>query len=187
MIESARIMGRRGIDVNTRAHFMKMFFKIFFAVSFSVVIVLFTSSCTEERRAERLWRQTIERVQKGDTAGAVERLQKIIDQYPDSEIAAKARQQIVVYRGLVSAVESYPMRRSRELMVQIARAIENFRREHDRVPAALSDLVPGKLSEIPEDPWGHPFVYEPAGRSYRLKCQDQPLLIVDGEFRAVAL
>ena len=176
-------MRRRGIEVNTRAHFAKMFF----FVSSSIALFVSASSCArEERHAERLWRQAIERVEKGDTPGAVERLQKLIDQYPDSEVAAKAREQIVIYRGLVSAVESYPLRRSRELMVQIARAIESFRRENGRAPAALSDLVPGKLAEIPDDPWGHAFVYEPAGRSYRLKCQDQPLLVVDGEFRPVA-
>ena len=51
---------------------------------------------------------------------------------------------------------------------------------------ALADLVPRKLPDVPNDPWGHPFVYEPNGRSYRLRCQDQPLLVVDGEFRPVA-
>lgn len=181
MIESARIMRRRGIEVNTRAHFAKLFL----FVSSSVSLVVASSSCgRDERHAERLWRQAIERVEKGDTPGAVARLQKLIDQYPDSEVAARAREQIVVYRGLVNAVESYPIRRSRELMVQIARAIESFRRENGKAPAALSDLVPAKLAEIPADPWGHAFVYEPAGRSYRLRCQDQPLLVVDGEFRA---
>lgn len=183
MIESARIMRRRRIEVNTRARSAK---KFFFASS-SIALVVAVSSCGgEERHAERLWRQAIERVEKGDTQGGVERLQKLIDQYPDSEIAGKAREQIVVYRGLVSAVESYPLRRARELMVPIARAIESYRREKGKAPASLADLVPGKLAEIPNDPWGHAFVYEPAGRGYRLRCKDQPLLVVDGEFRAVA-
>jgi hypothetical protein len=175
-------MRRRRIEVNTRARFAK----IFFVVSCVAAFVVVASSCGgRERHAERLWRQALECVEKGDTPGAVERLQKLIDQYPDAEIAAKAREQIIVYRGLVNAVESYPTRRARELMVQIARAIEGFRRERGKPPATLLELVPGKLAEIPDDPWGHPFSYETAGRSYRLRCQDQPLLVVDGEFRAV--
>lgn len=183
MIESARIMRRREIEVNTRTRYAKNFFAIFFALALAVA----TSSCGgRERHAERLWRQAIECVEKGDTQGGVERLQKLIDQYPDSEIAEKARKQIILYRGLVSAVESYPTRRARELMVQVSRAIESYRREHGAAPATLHDLVPGKLAEIPDDPWGHPFQYEAAGRTYRLRCQDQPLLVVDGEFRPVA-
>ena len=182
MIESARIMRRRGNEVNMRAHFVKMFL----CLSCVFAIVVMASSCGgQERHAERLWRQAIERVEKGDTPGAVERLQKLIDQYPDSEIAEKARHQIVVYRGLVNAVENYPTRRAREMMVQIARAVESFRHENGRVPSALAELVPAKLAEIPDDPWGHAFMYQVDGRGYRLRCQDQPLLVVDGEFRAV--
>jgi hypothetical protein len=184
-------MKRGNNEVNTRARFAKRFF-----LAAAVIALAATgSSCGgQERHAERLWRQAIERVEKGDTQGAVDRLQKIIDEYPDSKIAAKAREQIVVYRGLVTAVDSYPMRRARELMVQIARAIESYRKEHGQAPAALADLVPGKLAEIPSDPWGRPFVYEPSGRSYRLRCQEasadgsadsKQLLVIDGEFRPV--
>jgi hypothetical protein len=185
-------MKRRNNEVNTRARFKK----IFFFVAAMCALIATVSSCDgQERHADRLWRQAMERVEKGDTQGAVDRLQKIIDEYPDTRIAAKAREQVIVYRGLVTAVESYPMRRARELMVQVARAIESYRKENGHAPATLAELVPGKLTGIPNDPWGRPFTYEISGRSYRLKCQDgsptdgsseaKQLLVVDGEFRVV--
>lgn len=193
MLESARIMKRRKNEVNTRTFRARWFF----AVVFAMVLVITASSCGgNERHAERLWREAIAAVEKGDTQGAVDRLQKIIDTYPDSRVAEKAREQIIVYRGLATAVENYPMRRARELMVQIARAIESFRREKGRAPTTLDELVPAKLASVPQDPWDRPFLYETTSRGYRLRCrgvegapdgsaQSAGLLVVDGEFRAV--
>jgi len=194
VIESARIMKRRQSEVNTRTFCAKLFF----IVVPTVLLVITASSCSgDERRAERLWRQAIECVRKSDTQGAVDRLQKIIDTFPDSRAAAKAREQIVVYRGLATAVENYPRRRARELMVQLARAIEVFRRDMGRAPVTLDELVPAKMASVPKDPWGRPFLYETTARGYRLRClgakgtpegvpASEGLLVVDGEFQAVA-
>jgi hypothetical protein len=170
---------------------------LFFIVALATLVVILAMSCGgAERRAERLWRQAIEHVERGDTQGAVDRLQKIIDEYPDARIAEKAREQIVVYRGLATAVQDYPVRRARELMVQIARASESFRLENGRAPATLDELVPSKIASIPEDPWGHPFTYAKTARGYRLTCEGADgapggtadaavLVVVDGAFLAV--
>ena len=140
MFESARIMGRRGNEVNTRSDHARLFF----IVVFSIALVSVASSCGgAERRAERLWRQAIEHVEKGDTQGAVDRLQKIIDEYPDTRVAEKAREQIVVYKGLATAVQDYPVRRARELMVQIARARASTARTGARLRRSTSSSPPG--------------------------------------------
>jgi len=163
-----------------------------------VALALAIAACGGvDRRAERLWRRAMERVAKGDTQAAVDDLQKIIDDYPDAQIAPKAREQIVVYRGLANAVSSYPFRRARESMVQIARAIEAFRHERGRVPASLDELVPARLPAVPPDPWNRSFDYETTARGYRLRClgadgakggdtDAADLLVVDGAFVAAA-
>lgn len=193
MIESARIMKRRHSEVNTRT----VRARLFFSVVFAVFLVITVSSCGgDERRAQRLWRQAIERVEKGDTQGAVDRLQKLIDTFPDSSAATKARAQIVVYQGLATAVENYPLRRARELMVQLSRSIETFRRETGHVPSTLDELVPALMPSVPKDPWDRPFGYEPTARGYRLTCLGAKektaagvspggLCVVDGEFQSV--
>jgi hypothetical protein len=161
----------------------------------AIVLATLTSCAQHERRAEKLWRQAQERVAQGKTEQAVELLQKLIDDYPDAEIAVKARDQIVLYRGLAHAVQSYPTRRARELMIQVSRAIETYRAANGRAPAALDELVPAQLAAIPDDPWGGRFVYEPAGRRYRLRCNGSDkaeggtgdaadLIVADGEFSA---
>jgi hypothetical protein len=185
-------MKRRSDEVNTRRSRSRSFL----IVILSLTIVASMTSCgSRERRAERLWRQALERVERGETQQAVDLLQRIIDEYPDADVAAKARDQIVVYRGLAHAVQSYPTRRARELMVQIARAIEAFRAGADRAPASLDALVPTKLDAVPLDPWGRSFVYDASGRGYRLRCLGSDgaaggsgdaadLLVVDGVFVA---
>lgn len=194
MLESARIMKRRSGEVNT-PHARRARVSIVACVA---MLALATTACDgRERRADRLWRQALERVEKGETQAGVDLLQKIIDDYPDTPIAAKARDQIVVYRGLAHAVQSYPSRRAHELMVQISRAIEAYKSETHRAPPRLEDLVPGKLASIPADPWGHPFAYEADGRGYRLRClgadgavggsdEAEDLLVVNGDFTAAA-
>lgn len=190
MLEGARIMKRRFDEVNTPRARARSFFVVALAV---VIVASMTSCASRERHAERLWRQAQERVEKGETQQAVDLLQKIIDEYPDAEIAAKARDQIVVYRGLAHAVQSYPTRRAREMMVQLARAIESFRSRGDRGPATLDELVPAQLAAIPSDPWGKPFAYAASGRGYRLVCfgadgvaggsgDAADLVVVDGAF-----
>jgi hypothetical protein len=192
VLESARIMKRRSDEVNTRRERSRSFLIVVVATT---IIVSMTACGGRERRAERLWRQALERVERGETQQAVDLLQRIIDEYPDAVVAAKARDQIVVYRGLAHAVQSYPTRRARELMVQIARAIEAFRASADRAPASLEMLVPGGLGEVPRDPWGRSFAYDASGRGYRLRCLGSDgalggsgdagdLLVVDGAFVA---
>ena len=160
----------------------------------SMALVVTMVAChAPERRAERLWRHALDLVAKGDTGGAVVELQRILDDYPDTEIAAKARRQILLYRGLENAVLSYPTRRAREVMVQVARAIESYRARERRVPTTLHDLVPSRLASIPNDPWNRALLYEPRGRGYRLRCQGadgapggegdaEDILVADGEF-----
>src|SRR5512143_2905893 len=129
-------MRRRHDGVNTRSDRLRSFAIVVIAAS----LLASAASCdARERRAQRLWRQALERVEKGDTQAGVDLLQKLIDEYPDADIARKARDQIVVYRGLAHAVQTYPVRRARELMVQVARAIEAFRARTGHQPTTLDD------------------------------------------------
>jgi hypothetical protein len=169
----------------------------FFVIALVVAAIASTSCGGDDRRADRLWRAATERVEKGDTSGAIDRLQEIVDKYPDSAIAPKAREQLVVYKGLASAVQRYPSRRARETLIQLARAIESYRKENGRAPVVLEALAPGKLASIPVDPWGHPYAYAVTPNGYRLICwgsdgapggvadaEDQ--VVVNGEFAAAA-
>lgn len=98
--------------------------------------------------------------------------QQVIDRYPQSEAARRASRQIVLYRGLDEAVQRFPLREARDLMVKTARAIQSYKGRHGRPPASLDRLLPDLLAEPPIDPWGRALVYErtSGGRGYRLSC-----------------
>lgn len=131
---------------------------------------LASPGCGGDRRADRLYREASELVERGDTAAAVPKLEEILRDYPDSEAASKARREVVLYRGLSEAVAAYPVRRARDVMVQTARALERFRATRTAAPDTLQALVPSFLPEPPTDPWGRPLEYQKTARGYRLAC-----------------
>jgi hypothetical protein len=155
--------------------------------------MLASYGCGADRRADRLYREASELVEKGDTAAAVPKLEEILRDYPDSEAASKARREVVLYRGLSEAVAAYPVRRARDLMVQAARALERFRAARGTPPDSLDALVPSYLAAAPTDPWGKPLEYVRTAKGYRLACLGSDgapggegdagdLVVVDGSF-----
>jgi hypothetical protein len=133
-------------------------------------LALASFGCGGDRRAERLYREASELVEKGDTAAAVPKLEEILRDYPDSEVASRARREVVLYRGLSDAVAAYPVRRARDVVVQAARAVERYRAARGAVPEDLAALVPSYLPAAPVDPWGAPLAYERTAKGYRLAC-----------------
>lgn len=164
MPENRRIMSRRERRVNRRAVRLA-----WIGITFSIS-VLAMMACGGDRRAERLYREASELVEKGDTAAAVPKLEEIVRDHPDSEIAERARREIVLYRGLSEAVAAYPVRRASDLVVQTARAIERFRGKQGAPPDDLAALVPAYLPAAPVDPWGAALQYQRNGEGYRLAC-----------------
>src|SRR5512134_2846149 len=114
-----------------------------------LLAVLAISCGGEERKAERLYREAGRYVEKGEPARAVERLERILREFPDSDVAARAREDIVLYRGLAEAVTRFPQRRAREIVVAVSRAIERHRAARGAPPAALDALVPAFLDGTP--------------------------------------
>lgn len=49
---------------------------------------------------------------------------------------------------------------------RLASALDRYRNRYQRIPTAkegLGKLVPEFVEHVPDDPWGHPYVYEPTG------------------------
>lgn len=165
-------------------------------VLIAIAVSIALGGCaSDETKAERLYREATTRIDRSEFRDAVARLERILADYPETETAEKVRREIDLYRGLDRAVRSFPMRTARDRMVRIARAIESHRNRRRSYPESLDVLVPGKLSDLPDDPWGRPFLYRVtgAGRGYRLECHgedgvpggdgdDADLVVVNGRF-----
>jgi hypothetical protein len=130
------------------------------------------SGCSgAEGKAEKMYEESMSRIEAGELQEGVALLQKILVDYPDTEVAATVREEIEIFRGLAGAVENYPVSSARDLMVRTARVLER-RRARRRLPGSLEELVPHTLQTVPVDPWGEELVYVRSEnrRGYTLRC-----------------
>ena len=170
------IVGRRGRQVNgqlpprrpghsphTRAFKIAM-------ISFLLTTAAVISCGGRERRAERLYREATALIEHSELDQAVSRLDRLLVEYPDTEAAKKAKEEIVLYRGLADSVRTYPVRRATDALIQVARALDRFHGRRRTWPESLETLVPGEIAAIPEDAWGRALFYErkETGKGYLL-------------------
>lgn len=158
-------MTRRRIEVNAlRGAFAT-------CAALSIVACVLAGCGSDERRAERMHRLALEDLEEGKTDAAAARLEEILERYPSTEAADRARARLKLVRGLHEAVEKYPRRRTQDAMVEIGRALERYRASRRAYPETLDALLPSYLADgIPPDGWGNAILYEarPGGAGYRL-------------------
>ena len=166
-----------------------------FALIVSLCLICVATGCAgDEKKAQRLYREAKEQVEANDLVAAIEALEDLVERYPVTETAGRARKDLVLYRGLVGAVHRHPVESAQELVVRIAKAIQKYRSRHRTWPETLDDLRPDLVSEAPVDPWGRVLRYaRKPGGGYVLLCygadgvaggrrQDQDFYVEDGEF-----
>jgi hypothetical protein len=187
-------MTRRPIEVNAIARFLLM------GIAIGCGVWGITGCASDERRAERMHRLALEELDEGNTEAASAHLREIVERYPATEAATKARKRLALVQGLHEAVEKYPRRRTQDAMVEIGRALERFRAQKRAYPSALEELVPTFLPEgVPPDGWGRPVAYEArvGGRGYRMvssgadgfpggEGEDRDVVVVNGKFQSGA-
>ena len=125
-----------------------------------------------EARAEKLYAEATALVEHGELENAVRVFEDILDRYPDTRSAERARKEIELYRGLTTAVDFYAPRKVYDLMISTAREIYRFQDRRGRWPSGLDQLTPAFLAKPAIDPWGHALLYaaKPARRGYVLGC-----------------
>lgn len=158
-------MMRRRTEVNAMRR------AIVTCAALSIAACVLVGCGSDERRAERMHRLALQDLEAGKTDSAAARLEEILERYPSTETADRARARLKLVRGLHEAVEKYPRRRTQDAMVEIGRALERHRASRRAYPETLDAIEPAYLPDgIPADGWGNALLYEvgPAGTGYRL-------------------
>jgi len=125
-----------------------------------------------EQKAEALMNDAMQHVASDELERAVELFDDVVQRYPTTSAARRARQERLLYDGLAVAVETYAQRAARDLMIRTAKALGRARSAQRAWPLSLDRLLPTLIAEPPIDPWGRPLAYErkSSGRGYRLAC-----------------
>lgn len=169
MPDDRRIIERDASDVNGRtrsrdaAPFRARVVVALLAVACSV-------GCSNEGKAKDEYDAAMALVRDGELAQAVRRFDALIDRWPETDAARRARQQVQTYRGLARAETMFPVRETRDTMILTARALQGERDARGRWPDSLERLVPARLDALPVDAWGNRLIYRarPRNRGYVL-------------------
>jgi hypothetical protein len=175
----SRIIERGSNEVNGRSRLRASSAMLALA---SLVLSL-TLSCSRESRAEALLDEARTEVQRQRIAEAVAIFERVVREYGGTEAAGRAREALFLYRGLLEAERLDPLRRARDVLVQTARRIEQWRAAHGAWPSTMEDPV--------LDPWGRPLAYERTEGGYRLASWgadgspggEPDLVVVNGRFQ----
>ena len=177
MSEANRIIRRDRDHVNGTRSCCGIFFsttshRLAFVVVLVVSMAALPGCSGRESKAEAIYDRAMEHVDASDLPAAVELFERIEREYGQTQTARRAHEAVLLYGGLEHAVNTYPGRRARDLMVTTARAIQRGRSGRRGWPRSLDRLMPHLIGEPPIDPWGRPLLYEPetSGRGYRLSC-----------------
>lgn len=121
------------------------------------------SGCQSEdpRLPNRIYDEAIKQNQQGKGMEAKVILEQLAARFPDTDAGKQARKDVVL-------IESYVKRelqeREKTQHLNLKRVVDALTRYHTKkgeYPERLLDLVPEYLEQVPETPWGHPFLYRP--------------------------
>ena len=153
-----RIIRLRAAEVNGA--------RIVLRAALVVLLVALASSglACRSARAKKLYAEAARHVEQGDFESAVRSYEELLQKYPDTHEAELAREEVQLYRGLVTAVDLYGARKVYDLMLRTSRALYRYEQRRRSFPAALDQLAPGFLDDAPIDPWGRKLHYSAKSR-----------------------
>lgn len=88
-------------------------------------------------------------------------MKQLTERYPDTEAARQAKRDLYLIEAFVNRDISDRQKQVRAAMKRITNALIRYTAKKGEYPLSLNDLVPEYLDQVPEAPWGHPFLYRP--------------------------
>ena len=88
-------------------------------------------------------------------------MKQLMERYPDTEAARQAKRDLYLIEAFVNRDIRDRQKQVRAAMKRITNALIRYAAKKGEYPPSLNDLVPEYLDQVPEAPWGHPFLYRP--------------------------
>jgi hypothetical protein len=133
-------------------------------------MVLAASPGCSGRQAEKAFRRAVAEEGRRSPSYTRDALRQIIQRWPQSPAAARARLEIEWLDDLELGSKKGQALRVWDAVRRVGRAVEQFRLAHRRFPARFEEMVPEFLPGPVLDPWGHPVDYRPTPGGYQAIC-----------------
>ena len=130
-----------------------------FATILALSFLLAGCSSEDPRLPGNLYEEARKLNLEGRSLEARAMMQQLVARYPDTDAARQARRDLYLLDAFVARDIADRHRQMRSSMNRICDALSRYKGKHGEYPGSLQDLVPEYLDQVPETPWGHPFLY----------------------------
>jgi outer membrane protein assembly factor BamD (BamD/ComL family) len=128
-----------------------------------LVLVLALTGCSSEdpRLPANIYEEARKLNLEGHSLEARAMMKQLTERYPDTEAAQQAKRDLYLIEAFVNRDIGDRQKQIRAAMKRITDALIRYKTKKGEYPQALGSLVPDYLDQVPEAPWGHPFLYRP--------------------------
>jgi outer membrane protein assembly factor BamD (BamD/ComL family) len=129
----------------------------------ALVLLLTLVGCSSEdpRLPANLYEEARKLNLEGRSLEARAMMKQLTERYPESEAAQQAKRDLYLIEAFVNRDMADRQKQVRAAMKRITDALVRYKAKKGEYPQSLEGLVPDYLEQVPETPWGHPFLYRP--------------------------
>jgi len=129
--------------------------------AFALPLLMLLAGCSSEdpRLPGNLYEEARKLNLEGRSLEARAMMKQLAERYPDSEAAKQAKRDLYLIEAFVNRDMADRQKQVRTAMKRITDALIRYKGKKGEYPMALGELVPDYLEQVPETPWGHPFLY----------------------------
>jgi outer membrane protein assembly factor BamD (BamD/ComL family) len=131
------------------------------APALALLALLAGCSSEDPRLPANLYEEARKLNLEGRSLEAKAMMKQLADRYPDSEAAQQAKRDLFLIEAFVNRDLADRQKQVRAAMKRVTDALVRYRAKKGEYPESLGDLLPEYLDQLPEAPWGHPFLYRP--------------------------
>ena len=131
------------------------------AAALSALVLLAGCSSEDPRLPANLYEEARKLNLEGRSLEARAMMKQLAARYPDSEAAQQAKRDLYLIEAFVNRDMADRQKQVRAGMKRVSDALIRYKGKKGEYPVALAELVPDYLDQLPETPWGHPYLYRP--------------------------
>jgi hypothetical protein len=127
----------------------------------ALVLLLTLAGCSSEdpRLPANLYEEARKLNLEGRGIEARAMMKQLTERYPDTEAAQQAKRDLYLIEAFINRDILDRQKQVRVAMKRITDALIRYKGKKGEYPVAVGELVPEYLEQVPETPWGHPFLY----------------------------